>query len=253
MRLQEKVCLITGGAMGIGRASAELFAREGARVVIADWDRQAGEEAAGALHAAGVDVIFTHGDVGLAADAQRMVQETVSAFGKLDVLMNNAAVMAHGTVVDTSEEEWDRVLRINLKSVFLMSKYAIPEMIKNGGGSIINVSSAAGITAWENQCAYDAAKAAVVNLSRQMALDFIQHNIRVNCLVPALVDTPQLRGALSKAPDPQAAEQAFKPFLPIGRLGTAEEIAHGALFLASDESSFVVGSPLLVDGGFLAH
>ena len=253
MRLEGKVCLITGGAVGIGRASAEIFVREGARVAIADWDRKEGEQTVARLCESGADVIFTHGDVGLATDARRMVQETIDAFGKLDVLMNNAAVMAHGNVVDTPEEEWDRVLRINLKSVFLMSKYAIPHMIENGAGSIINVSSAAGITAWENQCAYDAAKAGVVNLSRQMALDFIRHNIRVNCLVPALVDTPQLRGALSKAPDPQAAEQAFKPFLPIGRLGSAEEIAYGALFLASDESSFVVGSPLLVDGGFLAH
>ncbi|MFW6069154.1 MAG: SDR family NAD(P)-dependent oxidoreductase [Chloroflexota bacterium] len=253
MRLEGKVCLITGGAMGIGRASAELFLREGARIAIADWDRETGEKTAESLRNSGGDAIFTHGDVGLAGDARRMVQETVNAFGKLDVLMNNAAVMAHGTVLDTAEEEWDRVLRINLKSVFLMSKYAIPHMIENGGGAIINVSSAAGITAWENQCAYDAAKAGVVNLSRQMALDFIEHKIRVNCLVPALVDTPQLRGALGKTPDPEAAEQAFKPFLPIGRLGTAEEIAQGALFLASDESSFVVGSPLLVDGGFLAH
>lgn len=253
MRLEGKVCLITGGAVGIGRASAELFIREGARIAIADLDEATGAETAQALRERGGGVIFTHGDVGSADDAQRMVEETVQAFGKLDVLMNNAAIMAHGTVLDTSEEEWDRVLRINLKSVFLMSKYAIPHMIRNGSGSIINVSSAAGITAWTNQCAYDAAKAGVVNLSRQMALDFIEDNIRVNCLVPALVDTPQLRGAMSKTPDPEAAEQAFKPFLPIGRLGYAEEIAQGALFLASDESSFVVGSPLIVDGGFLAH
>src|SRR5688572_18822202 len=128
MRLEGKVCLITGGAVGIGRASAELFIREGARIAIADLDEATGAETARALRERGGDVFFTHGDVGSADDAQRMVEETVQTFGKLDVLMNNAAIMAHGTVLDTSEEEWDRVLRINLKSVFLMSKYAIPHM-----------------------------------------------------------------------------------------------------------------------------
>lgn len=253
MRLAGKVCLITGGAMGIGRAAAELFVREGAKVAVADVNREAGEAVAKGIRDAGGEAIFTQGDVGIAADAQRMVAETVAAFGKLTVLMNNAAVMAHGNVVDTPEEEWDRVIRINLKSIFLMSKYGIPEMIEAGGGSIINVSSAAGITAWTNQCAYDAAKGGVVNLSRQMALDFIRHNIRVNCLVPAFVDTPQLRGAVASQSNGEEEMQVFKLFLPIGRLSTAEEIAQGALFLASDESSFVVGSPLLVDGGFLAH
>ena len=252
MRLDGKKCLITGGAMGIGRATAELFLREGASVVIADLNEEVGRSTAEELNTANRKVSFTQGDVGLRSDAERMVSEATNRMGGIDVLMNNAAIMAHGTVVDTSEELWDSVLRTNLKSVFLMSKYAIPIMEKGGGGSIINVSSGAGIVAWPNQCAYDAAKAGVVNLSRQMALDFIGKNIRVNSLVPVLIDTPQFRNAIAAHPEPEKARQAFKPFLPIGRLGTADEIANGALFLASDESSFVTGSPLLMDGGYLA-
>lgn len=253
MRLAGKVALITGGAKGIGRATALLFVREGAKVAIADINHAAGEETVGTIREMGGEAILSVGDVGIAADAQRMVAKTVEVFGRLDILMNNAAIMAHGTVVDTPEEEWDRLLRINLKSVFLMSKYAIPEMIKGGGGSIINVSSGAGVTASWNQAAYDAAKAGVINLSRQMALDFIKHNIRVNALVPVLIDTDQLRGSIARLPDPEGALRARQQSLPIGRLGRAEEIAYGALFLASDESSYAVGSSLVLDGGFLAH
>jgi NAD(P)-dependent dehydrogenase (short-subunit alcohol dehydrogenase family) len=238
--------------MGIGQATAELFVREGANVAIADWNREEGQATTNAIRSAGGKAIFTYGDVGIAADAQRMVSETTKVYGKIDVLINNAAIGGHGTVVDTSEEEWDEIIRINLKSIFLMSKYAIPEMISAGGGSIINVSSGAGMVAWPNQCAYDASKGGVINLSRQMALDFIMHNIRVNCLVPVLIDTQQLQKAIASASDPESWRNAFKPFLPIGRFGTALEIAYGALFLASDESSYVTGSPLIMDGGYLA-
>lgn len=252
MRLKDKVTLITGGAKGIGRATALLFAREGAKIAIGDIDKANGSASVESIVAEGGDAMLTVGDVGLADDAAHMVAETVEHYGKIDVLMNNAAIMAHGTVVETSEELWDRVLRTNLKSVYLMCKYTIPHMLAGGSGRIVNVSSGAGITAWYGQAAYDAAKAAVVNLSRQMALDYARQGIRVNCLVPAIVDTDQLRGAIAQLPDPTGALESMQTRVPLGRLGTAEEIAYGALFLASDESSYAVGSALILDGGYLA-
>lgn len=251
MRLSGKVAIVTGGASGIGRACSTLFAGEGARIVVADIDAAGGGETVGAIREAGHSAIFVHTDVTRARDVEHMVNETLRAFGGLNVVVYNAGIIRYGTVVDTPEEVWDDVLNVNLKGVFLCAKYAVPRMIAGGGGSIINTSSAAGLVGAPNQCAYDAAKAGVVNLSRQMALDFAQHNIRVNCLVPGGIDTPMSRAFIAKR---QARfEDVSKNWGALKRFGTAEEVAHVALFLASDEASFVTGAPFIVDGGFTAQ
>lgn len=251
MRLSGKVAIVTGGASGIGRACSRLFAGEGAQVVVADIDTSGGEETVRVIREAGHPAKFVHTDATRARDVEHMVKETLRAFGGINVVVYNAGIIRYGTVVDTPEEVWDDVLNVNLKGVFLCAKYAIPPMIAGGGGSIINTSSAAGIVGAANQCAYDAAKAGVVNLSRQMALDFAQHNIRVNCLVPGGIDTPMSRAFIAKR---QARfEDVSKNWGALKRFGTAEEVAHVALFLASDEASFVTGAPIIVDGGFTAQ
>jgi NAD(P)-dependent dehydrogenase (short-subunit alcohol dehydrogenase family) len=251
MRLQGKVAIVTGGASGIGRACAQLFAREGARVVVGDIDATGGTEIVRLAQESGGDARFVQTDVTRAADAERLVAETVAAFGGVDVSVYTAGIIRYGTVVDTPEDVWDNVLDVNLKGIFLCAKYVVPRMIERGGGSIVNTSSAAGIVAAQNQCAYDAAKAGAVNLSRQMALDFAKHNIRVNCLVPGGIDTPMSRTFIAKRnarfEDVSGNWAAFK------RFGTADEVARVALFLASDESSFVTGTPVVVDGGFTAQ
>ena len=251
MRLKGKVAIIPGGASGIGRACSMLFAAEGARVVVADIDTAGGEETVRAIREAGHAAMFVRTDVTRARDAERLVDETVQAFGGVHVVVYTAGIIRYGTVVDTPEEVWDDVLNVNLKGIFLCAKYVVPKMIEGGGGSIINTSSAAGIVAALNQCAYDAAKAGVVNLSRQMALDFAQYNIRVNCLVPGGIDTPMSRAFIAKR---QARfEDVTKNWGAFKRFGTAEEVARVALFLASDEASFVTGAPFIVDGGFTAQ
>lgn len=251
MRLEGKVAIVTGGASGIGRACAQLFAREGARVVVGDIDANGGAESVRLAQEAGGQARFVQTDITRASDAERLVAETVASFGGVDVAVYTAGIIRYGTVVDTPEDVWDSVLDVNLKGIFLCAKYVVPRMIERGGGSIVNTSSAAGLVAAPNQCAYDAAKAGAVNLSRQMALDFAKHNIRVNCLVPGGIDTPMSRTFIAKR---QARfEDVSKNWGAFKRFGTAEEVARVALFLASDEASFVTGAPVIVDGGFTAQ
>ena len=252
MRLAGKTAIITGAGKGIGRAAACLFAEEGASIVVADIDSGAARDAVAQVREAGGEAMYTVGDVGVASDAERMVAVGLEAFGKVDILINNAAVMAHGSVHEISEEAWDHVLRVDLKSVFLMSRCVLPHMLERGSGAIVNVSSGAGMAGWYNQAAYDAAKGGVVNLTRQMALDYAARGVRVNCLVPAIIDTDQLRGAVAQRPNPEAEIERLRAQVPLGRMGTAREIAYGALFLASDEASYSVGAALVLDGGYLA-
>lgn len=252
MRLENKVAVITGAASGIGRACCIIFAREGARIVGADVDEAGGTETVDAVNANGGSAIFVRTDVSMAADTEHMAAETMRAFGAVHILVNNAGIIRAGTVMDTPEEVWDAVLDVNLKGLYLCGKYVIPHMIKSGGGSIINTSSAAGLVGAANQAAYDAAKGGAVNLSRQMALDFAQYNIRVNCLVPGGIDTPQSRNFIALRPNVKLID-AQKNWGALKRFGTAEEVANVALFLASDESSFVTGAPIIVDGGYLAE
>ncbi len=246
--LAGKVALITGGASGIGRATALLFGREGAAVVVHDL-KEEGRGTAEAILAAGGRASFLHGDVTRASDCQAAVQRALSEFGGLHVLVNNAGIIRRASVVDTTEEEWDRVMAVNVKSVFLLSKAAIPVLARGGGGVIVNTASGWGIDGGRNAASYCASKAAVVNLTRAMALDHAEQNIRVNCVCPGDTDTPMLREEARQLGQDVRGFLAGAAKRPLGRMGRPEEIAQVILFLASDASSYVTGTPLIVDGG----
>jgi NAD(P)-dependent dehydrogenase (short-subunit alcohol dehydrogenase family) len=250
--LTGKRALVTGGASGIGRATALLFAREGAALSVVDLDEAGGQAVARTIVDGGGQAIFLRCDVGLAADCQRAVEQTVDELGGLDILFNNAGIIRRATVVDTTEEEWDRVMAVNVKSIFLLSKYAVPVMARSGGGVIVNTSSGWGLVGGRRAVSYCASKGAVVNMTRAMALDHGAQNIRVNCICPGDTDTGLLRDEarqLGRAEEDFLAQAADRP---LQRVGTPEEVAQAVLYLASDRSSFVTGTALVVDGGGLA-
>jgi len=252
MRLANKVALITGGASGIGRATALLFAREGAAVSVVDLDEIGGQAIAQMIVNEGGRAIFVRCDVSQAADCQRAGQQTVEQLGGLDILFNNAGIIRRASVLETSEEEWDWVMAVNVKSIFLLSKYAIPIMAQAGGGVIVNMASGWGLVGGRKAAAYCASKGAGVLLTKAMALDHGEQNIRVNCICPGDTDTPMLRDEaqqLGKSDEQFLAEAAERP---LQRIGKPEDIAQAALYLASDASSFVTGTTLVVDGGGLA-
>lgn len=251
-RLHGKVALITGAGSGIGRASALLFAREAAAVGIVDLNEKAGQDTAEAIAAAGGRALFLAADVTRAADCRRAVDAVAEKFGALHILFNNAGVIRRASVLELSEADWDRVMAVNVKSIFLMSKFALPVLEKSGGGSIINTASGWGLAGGPRAAAYCASKGAVVLLTKAMAIDHGPRNIRVNCICPGDTDTPMLRneaeqlGAASGEFLREAAQR------PLRRVGQPEEIARAALYLAGDDSSFVTGTALVVDGGGLA-
>ena len=250
-RLGGKVALITGAGMGIGREAARLFAAEGARVVVADIDERAAGETAAAIAAAGGEALATVGDVALEADVARMIAAGVARFGALHVLYNNAGVLwkdRDRSVLETDETCWDRVLAINLKSVFWVTKHGIPHLRRAGGGSIIlmgSVSALAGFT--RAQDAYTAAKGGLISLGKSLAIQFARDRIRCNVIHPGIVDTPLQAPYLT-----DALRREFETGIPLGRIAEPREIASVALFLASDESSYMTGAELVVDGGFTA-
>jgi len=252
MRLRGKVALITGGTEGIGYSTAELFLKEGAMVVISGRSKEKGEEALSKLKGQG-EVMFVDGDVSRASDAKRMVDSVVERFGRLDILFNNAGVYMERFAEDMTEEEWDRVLDTNLKGTFLVTKYAVPYMKQQGGGSIINNSSDAGLVGNKKCPAYCASKGGVTVMTKAMALDYAPFNIRVNSVNPGTVDTPMLAADARLSSDIDAYMKTAAATQPVGRLGKPEEIAHAVLFLASDEASFVTGAALSVDGGITAQ
>ena len=251
MKLNGRVSIITGGNSGIGRAASLLFAREGSRVVIAGRNASRGKEVVDAIKKGHGEAMFVKTDVSRSSDVRRLVDTTMAQFGKIDVLFNNAAISPVGTVLETSEEEWSEVIRKNLTGTFLCTKYVLPHMIKRKRGAIINTGSINSLMAMKREAAYDASKGGVLMLTRAVAMDFAEFNIRVNCICPGAIDTPMLRDILSQTPDPAAAEASLVKMHALGRLGSPDEVAQMALFLASDDSSFVTGAAMPVDGGML--
>jgi NAD(P)-dependent dehydrogenase (short-subunit alcohol dehydrogenase family) len=250
-RLDGKVALITGsGSIGMGRATAILFAREGAKVVVADWAAKGGEETVKMIKEAGDDAIFAQANVAESADVQRMIRTAVDTYGKLDILFNNAAVASRERclIAEATEEDWDMVLDVDLKGVFLGMKYGIAEMLKSGGGVIINTASITGIRATSKSGAYCAAKAGVIQLTRVAAMEYAPHNIRVNCICPGRIRPSAL---MAHQPEAEELSQLLIQKVPMQRAGKTDEIAQAVLFLASDESSFITGVALPVDGGSL--
>jgi NAD(P)-dependent dehydrogenase (short-subunit alcohol dehydrogenase family) len=250
-RLDGKVALITGGASGMGKVASHLFAREGAKVVLTDVADDAGEAVAAAIRGQGAQAAYVHADVSRASDAEAMVRFAVDTFGGLTVLYNNAGVFPErdGSVTETPEEVWDLTIGINLKGVYLGCRYGIPAMIESGGGSIVNVASFVALMgAATPQIAYTASKGGVLSMTREIAVEFARRGVRANSLCPGPIETPLLQQLLA---DP-ARRQRRLVHIPMGRFGRAEEIANAALFLASDESSYMTGAALVVDGGITA-
>jgi len=252
LKLNGKVALITGGSEGMGYVTAELFLCEGANVVITGRSTDKGARAAKKLSRLG-EVEFVRADVSRPADAKRMVERTVKRFGRIDILFNNAGIYLEKPVEDTSVEEWDQVIDINLKGTFLASKYAVPHMKRQGGGVIINNSSDAGLVGNRSCAAYCASKGGVTIMTKAMALDYAKHNIRVNSVNPGTIDTPMLQREAEASGNVRAYLKRTDEDHPIGRMGQPEEVARAVLFLASDESSFVTGAALSVDGGLTAQ
>jgi len=252
MRLQDKVALITGGTSGIGEATALLFSNEGAKVAITGRNEERGNAVAQRIVTNGGAAVFLRTDVRVAAECNRTIEETVKAFGTIDILFNNAGVFFPHTVVDCTEEEWDLQLDINLKGTFLMSKAVLPHMIQRRRGVIINNSSGWGIAGGDAAVAYCASKGGVVLLTKAMAIDHGAQGIRVNCICPGDVDTPMLPEDARMRGIKWDAYMAGCANRPLGRIGMPDEIARGALFLASDDSSFMTGAALVVDGGGIA-
>jgi len=249
--LAGKVALITGAASGIGRAAAILFAREGAAVAIADIN-SAGWALAEEIAGSGAPAFFEDADLTQAADCHRVVERTLREFDGIHVLFNNAGIMRRASVVELSEEDWDRVMSVNVKSIFLMSRKVIPTMAKAGGGSIINTASGWGLAGGPRAAVYCASKGAVVLLTKAMAIDHGPQKIRVNCICPGDTDTSMLRNEAQQLGEREDFFLAQSARRPLGRIGQPEEIAQAALYLASDASSFVTGTALVVDGGGLA-
>jgi len=244
-----KSVLITGAGSGIGRATALLFAKSGARVAINNVSLQKGNEVMELIKSTGAEACYAPGDISIAETAREVVGKTITAFGKLDILVNNAGIVIGGRVDNTSEEDLDRTLRVNVRGTFLVSKYAVQEMKKRGGGVIVNVASVAAIKGIPDRAAYSASKGALVSLTKAMAADYIKDNIRVNCVCPGTTFTEGLAERIKASPDPEAALAEFVKRQPMGRLGKEEEIAHAILFAACDEAAFMTGSIITIDGG----
>lgn len=247
MRLKGKHAVITGGGSGIGAATALLFAAEGARVTLLDYDLGAAEQVVAQIGQAGGTAAAWACDVSDANQVKQGVEQSRQHFGGIDVLFNSAGIAIRKTVADTEVEDWDRVLATNLRGSFLCSKYCL-EHFHAGGGSIVHVASVTGIVGVRSRAAYSASKGALVALTRNMALDLAGRNIRVNCVCPGFVKTPMARALMEDA----ARYQRLVAMHPLGRLGEPEDVAHAVLFLASDESRWITGTALVVDGGFSA-
>ncbi|MFH0969070.1 MAG: SDR family oxidoreductase [Patescibacteria group bacterium] len=248
MRLQNKIAIITGAGSGIGRGIALAFIKEGARIVVADWSEEGGKKTVEQIKKAGGEAVFVKTDVSKATDIEQMVKTCLDKFGRVDILINNAGIVKFGALHETPEEDWDVVLNVNLKSVFLASKKVIPEMLKQSKGKIVNIASIAGLVGFAQSGAYCASKGGIIALTKEMALEYAPKKINVNCIAPGVIKTAMTKDMIA---DP-AQKQFFESSTPYPRLGEPEDIAMAVVYLASDESDFVNGEVLVVDGGWIA-
>jgi NAD(P)-dependent dehydrogenase (short-subunit alcohol dehydrogenase family) len=246
------VAFITGAGAGIGQAIALLFALEGAAVTLFDINQTYLEETSKIIHGFGTDFLAVQGSVTSSPDISGAIQATEQAFGGLDILIANAGVAMSGSVVDMCEADWNKQVDINLGGVYRVSKYGIPLLLKRGGGTIVNVASTQAFRGYSGWAGYAASKGAIIALTRQVAMEYSRQRVRCNAIAPGAVDTPMNAGVFGSAPDPAAERQKWADATPLGRLGIGEDIARAALYLASDDSSWVTGTYLVVDGGQLA-
>ena len=248
MRLANQIAIVTGSGSGIGRATALLFAKEGARVIVADIDEDAGRRTVSEIELNGGEALYVGVDVGQAASVEAMIQQVVERFGRVDILVNNAGIQRMGTVEETTDEDWQAVLGVNLTGVFLCSRAVIPQMKKLGAGNIINIASGAGMVGVPQSAAYCASKGGVVLLTRQMALDYERFNLRVNAICPGAVNTPLMEGFFRyrRPEDPEAYRQEYEAALPLGRMLCPDEVAFEALVLASHKSYLLTGHCVMI-------
>lgn len=249
MQLENRVAIVTGAASGIGRATARLFAEQGARVIVADWNEAKGAEAAAEIQGRGQEASFCPADVSNEQDVKAMVKTAVERFGRLDILVNNAAVQILCTLVETTEEQWDRIQNVNLKGVFFGCKHAIPAMIHSGGGVVVNISSALGLVGDPGLAAYGAAKGGILALTKAAAIGYGPQGVRVNCICPGDVNTALVQEYFDKAENPEEFRREVYSKYALRRIAEPREVAQVAAFLASSASSFMTGSVVVVDGG----
>lgn len=249
MRLNNKVALITGAGSGIGKETALLFAREGAKVIVNDINERLGNETVSAIRSEGGDASFIKADVTKKTDVKDMVKKAIHIYKDINVLFNNAGVSGVGLVHEYDLEDWSKVMKVNINGVFLVSKYVIPNMMKQNEGSIINMSSCIAEIGLANRAAYAATKGAVLSLTKSMQVDYAKHNIRINALMPGTIMTPFVENYLSKEKDPEATIEVIKDRQLTGNLGRPLDVAYAALYLASDESKYMMGAPFMIDGG----
>jgi NAD(P)-dependent dehydrogenase (short-subunit alcohol dehydrogenase family) len=252
MKLKDKVAVVTGAARGIGRASAMLFAQQGAKITVADTRPEAGQEAVNLIERSGGQACFSLTDVADEAQVRIMIESTIERWGRIDVLFNNAGIVVVKLLEEMTEPEWDRVMAVNLKSIFLGVKYAVPYMRRQGGGVVLNTASISSFVGQLRTPAYVASKGAVMLLTKSLALDYGCDNIRVNCLCPGITDTPMLREHLASRGNTDAAIRERVDRVPLGRMLTPEDIARAALYLVSDDSDGITGIAHVVDGGLLS-
>jgi hypothetical protein len=250
VNFEDKVVIVTGAAVGIGQAAAIAFAEKDARVVVADIEVKKGKQTSSLI---GGDAFFIEINVANSESVKNMVKEVTKRFGRIDILVNNAGIYYQGDVIETPEEEWDKVIAVNLKGVYLCSHYVIPVMLRGNGGVVINVASEAGLVGIAGQVAYNASKAGVISMTKSMAVDFGRQGVRVNAVCPGTTETPMVKNALKKSKDPEKERRKLEEYRPLNRLGRPEEIAAAILAMASDHLGYATGSVLSIDGGYTAQ